>query len=217
MVDYVVIPAHNEEKNISNVIKEVKTFNLNIVVIDDGSKDKTYEEAKSQNVVVLRHKVNLGKGAALKTGCDYAYEMGAENIVVLDADGQHNPKEIPVFLDKLKSKDIVFGYRKGDESMPGILKFGNWFINQTLYRLYGMKVKDSQSGYRAFTSNTYKKIRWKATDYYMETEMLIKAGKKSLNYAQVPIETIYNDKYKGTTVLDGAKIVFSLFLWRVLR
>ncbi len=212
----VVIPAHNEEKNIRKVISKVKEFSYTIIVVDDGSTDETFNEAINQDVQVLKHEVNLGKGAALKTGCDYAYIHGAKNIVVIDSDGQHDPKHIPEFFNKLENNDIVFGFRQRNKEQPGMLKFGNWFINQTFQVLYGIDVKDSQSGYRGFTASSYKKIRWIASDYYMETEMLINTSKHKLTYDMIPIETIYSDKYKGTTVLDGVKIVVKLIGGRVL-
>jgi UDP-N-acetylglucosamine---dolichyl-phosphate N-acetylglucosaminyltransferase len=216
MKSVVVIPAYNEGARITDVIREVKKITKDIIVVDDGSKDNTYLYAKETGVTVLRHKVNLGKGAALKTGCDFATYKGTKQMVVLDADGQHEPKEIPKFLEALKDKDIVYGYRKGKKVMPFVLKFGNGFINNTLNRLFKVNIKDSQSGYRAFTSEAYKKIRWDSRDYYMETEMIIKAKKNKLSYAQIPIETIYGDRYKGTTVIDGAKIVLKIIGRRFL-
>ncbi len=212
---FAIIPAHNEEKYIGNVIRQTKKYADNVVVVDDGSRDRTAEEARESGAVVLKHLVNLGKGAALKTGCDYAVKSNAEIIVAIDADAQHNPKEIPKFIAAVKRHDVIIGYRKPNKSMPLILRFGNWFINKTITFLYGVKIKDSQCGYRAFTSEAYKKLRWKASDYSMESEMIAKIGKHGLSYAEVPIETIYSDRYKGTTILDGIKIVFNLLLWRL--
>lgn len=217
MSDFIVIPAYNEEKNITKVINKTKEFIQNIIVVDDGSKDHTSEQAKSCGVIVLKHKINLGKGAALKTGCDYAIQQGAERIIAMDSDGQHDPKEIPEFLAALENRDIVFGYRKRTQAMPFILKFGNGFINSTLQILYHIKIKDSQSGYRAFTAPAYQKIRWEASDYYLETEMITKASKHRLRYTQIPIETIYADRYKGTTVLDGVKIILKIVTARLLK
>jgi hypothetical protein len=90
-------------------------------------------------------------------------------------------------------------------------------ISKVIKFLYNVKIKDSQCGYRAFTAETYKKIRWRATDYSMESEMIANTGKYKLKYKEVPIETIYGDKYKGTTIVDGVKIVLNMFLWKVLR
>lgn len=229
---WVIIPAYNEEKNISRLIKETKKYCKNIVVVDDGSKDKTFETAKSQEskihedyqkskrflkkekVYVLKHVVNLGKGAAVITGSEFAIKKGAEILVYIDADLQHNPKEIPKFVEELRSVDVVFGIRRLNKNMPFILKFGNWFINKSTKYLYGIKLKDTQCGYRALTKDAYKKIKWKSNDYAMESEMIANIGKKHLRYKEIPIETIYSDKYKGTTIFDGIKIVINLFCWR---
>src|SRR3989338_4513612 len=214
---WVVMPAYNEEKRIKKVIRETIRYAENVVVVDDGSKDSTYDIAKKFNIAVLRHVVNLGKGAALKTGCDYAFKKGAGKIVVLDADAQHDPKEIPEFIKNLNKADIVFGYRQRNKDMPFVLKLGNWFIGLATRLLYGINLRDTQSGYRAFTAEAYKKIRWSACDYSMESEMITKAGKMHLSYKEIPIKTIYGDKYKGTTILDGIKIVLNLIWWRAAK
>lgn|SRR3989338_1966236 len=217
MENVVVIPAHNEEKNLAAVLQEVGKYTPHIIVVDDGSQDSTKEIAEQHHALVLKHPVNMGKGAALKTGCDYALEQGAKNIIVMDGDGQHEPKEIPKLLNALNGHDIVFTHRQQATSMPFVLKFGNWFINQTLKTLYGINVKDSQCGFRAFHAETYKKVRWSTRDYYMETEMIVNSGKHRLNYTEIPIETIYGDKYKGTTVVDGMIIVSKMLSWRLLK
>ena len=212
---FAVIPAYNEEKYISKIIKETKKYVDKVIVVDDGSKDKSVSMARRSKAVVLTHLVNLGKGAALKTGCDYAIKSNASLIIAIDADAQHDPKEIPSFLKGLKNHEIVLGYRKLNRKMPSVLKFGNWFINKTIRFLYDIKIRDSQCGYRAFTAKAYKKLRWKASDYSMESEMIAKMGKYKLSYAEIPIATIYSDRYKGTTVLDGIKIVFNLLIWKL--
>lgn len=217
MENFVVIPAYNEEKYIQQVIRRTKKYTPNVIIVDDGSQDNTSTIAENEGTIILRHATNLGKGAALKTGCDYACQKGAQNIIVIDADSQHNPERIPEFLENLKENEIVFGYRELSGNMPFVLRAGNWFINKITSFLYGLKLKDTQCGYRAFTANAYKKIRWNALDYCMESEMIAKAGKHNLKYRQVPIQTIYSDKYKGTTVVDGVKIVFRMFGWRLFR
>lgn len=214
---WIVVPAYNEAKNISNIIKQIQNYSKNIIIIDDGSSDNTSTIAEKSDVIVLKHIINLGKGAALKTGCDYALKNGAEKIVVLDADTQHDPKDIPRFMENLVDNDIVFGFRKRNKNMPKILAFGNWFINNVIKFLYGVRIIDSQSGYRAFTAKAYKKIRWQSNTYSMESEMIANVGKHKLKYAQIPIETIYGDKYKGTTIIDGVKIVRDMFIWRFLK
>ncbi len=159
----------------------------------------------------------MGKGAAINTGCDYAVKHGAEILILLDSDGQHEPNEIPIFLKSLKDADIVFGYRKRSKHMPLVLRYGNWFINKATKLLYHIDLKDTQCGYRAFTNKAYKKIKWRAGDYSMESEMIANTGKKRLKYKELPIKTIYSDKYKGTTILDGIKIVLNMFWWKLAR
>ena len=212
---FIIIAAYNEEKNISEVLKELKKNHENIIVVDDGSKDKTYETAKKEGVKTLKHVVNLGKGAAMKTGCDYAIQQNAKILVLVDADGQHKPKDVPKFIKALEKADIVFGHRSLDKNMPSILRFGNNFINNATKILFNIKIKDTQCGFRAMTKETYKKVRWTSTDYAMESEMIANAGKERLKYVEIPIETIYADKYKGTTVFDGVKIVLNMIKWKL--
>jgi len=214
---WAVIPAYNEESNIAKIIKKTKKYVDAVIVVDDGSRDKTKEVAEKANAVVLRHIVNLGKGAALKTGCDYAIKKGARFIIALDADAQHDPNDIPRFIEKLKKCDIVFSYRKLSRKMPLVLRFGNWFISIIVSSLYSIKLNDTQCGFRAFSKEAYKKIKWNAPDYSMESEMISRAGKQRLKYVQIPIETIYSDKYKGTTIVDGIKIVLSMIWWKLFN
>jgi glycosyltransferase involved in cell wall biosynthesis len=214
---WVIIPAYNEGRNLAEVIEKTKGYVKNIVVVDDGSRDNTYNKAKEKGVTVLRHIVNLGKGAALKTGCDYAVMKGAGKLIVMDADGQHDPAEIPNFLKTLEKNEVVFGFRKLDKNMPLLLKYGNWFISSSIRLLYKISLRDTQCGYRAFTAEAYKKIRWKVSDYSMESEMIANVGRSHLKYREIPIRTIYSDRYKGTTIIDGFKIVFNMILWKLRR
>ena len=214
---WVVIPSYNESKHISDVIKKTKKYTHNIIVVDDGSKDNTYDIAKRLGVYVLKNIVNMGKGAALKTGCDFAMKNKADIIIAMDADGQHNPDDIPRILEAINDKGIVFSYRRFTKQMPFILKIGNIFINKFINLLYGIELKDTQCGFRAFTAESYKKIRWSHSDYSMESEMIANAGKHHLEYTEIPIKTIYSNKYKGTTIIDGFKIVFNMILWRFTR
>ncbi len=214
---WAVIPAYNEEMSIADIVRKTRKYIDKVIVVDDGSKDRTKDIAEKAGAVVLRHIVNLGKGATLKTGCDYAAKKGANFIVVLDADAQHNPEDIPRFIEKLKKYDVVFSYRKPSSKMPFVLRFGNWFISRIARFLYKVDLIDTQSGYRAFTREAYKKIRWNASDYSMESEMISRAGKQRLKYVQIPISTVYSDRYKGTTIIDGIKIVMGMFWWRMFN
>ncbi len=213
---WIVLPGHNEEKNLAPVLHRVKRYADNVIFVDDGSTDSTYDVAVSSGVIVLKHISNLGKGGALRTGCDYALSQGAEKIIVMDSDGQHDPDEVSDFLKKLNSgADVVVGCRRLNGNMPFVMKIGNYGLFKIASLLFKVDIKDTQSGYRAFTSDAYKKIRWVSSDYSMESEMIARISKTGLSYTTVPIKTIYLDNYKGTTVINGIIITFNMALWKI--
>lgn len=212
----VIIPGFNEEEHIAAVVKEVLAQGFVPIVVDDGSLDETSTEAKSAGATVLRHVVNMGKGAAARTGCDYAFSKEkADVLVLIDADGQHRPSDIPRLLKHMKNRDIVFGFRVLDKNMPSVMRLGNWGITFLSRFLTGMNLRDTQSGFRIMTRDAYQKVRWSSNDYGMESEMIAKAAKHKLKFAQVRIDTIYLDNFKGTTVFDGFKIIFRMFKWKL--
>lgn len=214
--DWVIMPGYNEEKNIASAISDVLKFTKNLIVVDDGSSDKTEEISKKICNHVLRHKINLGKGAALKTGVEYAIKQGATRVAFIDSDGQHEAKELPRFFSQLESgNDIVFGYRKLNKKMPLTFRIGNFVLSFGIYFLFHIKLQDTQSGYRAMSLDAYKKIKWKATDYSVESEMIANAGKNKLKYSEIPISTIYHDVNKGTTVFNGIKIMLDMLKHRL--
>jgi hypothetical protein len=99
--------------------------------------------------------------------------------------------------------------------MPTVFRFGNLVINKMAELLYHIRLHDTQCGYRAFTAAAYKKIRWRSYDYSVESEMIARVGKRRLRYTQTPIKTVYQDRYKGTTIFDGIKIVIKMMWWKV--
>lgn len=214
-----IIPALNEFKQLSQVIRSVQPQVDMVIVVDDGSSEPLAEHLGNlEHVIVLRHIINLGKGAALKTGVEYAIEHGAEAVVFLDGDGQHDPAEVTTLLAPLKSNqaDIVFGVRPFHTSMPFVAKAGNMFLSKMLTILFGIGVSDTQSGYRAFRTAVYPQLRWESPRYSVETEMIVNAGKHHLRFVEVRISTIYLDQYRGTTVLDGIRIFLNMISWRIL-
>ncbi|MBI4739631.1 glycosyltransferase family 2 protein [Candidatus Woesearchaeota archaeon] len=220
MNPFIIIPAFNEEKHIGHVIRRIKAQGFsNIIVVDDGSQDKggCVKAAEDAGAVVLRHAINLGKGCALRTGCDFALRQGATHFILMDADGQHDPKELLRFTNALKTHDIVFGSRRYDRKMPFIMRFGNTFINSVAETLFGISLKDTQSGFRAMSANAYRKVRWNASDYSVESEMIANASAHQLRYKELMIENIYREKYKGTTIFDGIKIVSNMLWWKLAR
>jgi len=210
----IIIPAHNEEKSIKEVILGVKKYTNNIIIVDDGSKDNTYLLAKeaANDILVLRHEINLGKGAASKTGCEAALKLGAETIALMDGDLQHSPEDVMKLVEKLEKEnlDIIFGVRPINKEMPLLMFLGNKFLTRVCNFLSGIPLNDTQSGLKVFKASAYPKIAWQASDYSLETEIIIKTSKNNLKYAQLPIQTIYKDAYKGMTMFDGIKYFFNL-------
>jgi len=215
---WVVIPGFNEESRIGRVVELSRRHCDNILVIDDGSSDNTSKVSERAGAShVVRMPVNVGKGKVLRYGCDIAIKYGARILVIIDSDLQHEPSDIPRLLSALEGNDIVFTYRDFRGSMPFIFRFGNWFISKTAHLLFGIRLWDTQCGYRCFTGDAYKKIRWNSDRYSMDTEMIALAGKHKLKFTQIKIKTIYSDRRKGTNVLDGFKIVWNMIKWKMTK
>lgn len=216
---FIVVPAHNEGKRIVQVLRDLEKTKFPVVVIDDGSKDSTYKVAKKTKATVLQHRVNLGKGAAMKTGAEAAFLMGAEAIIFIDADGQHKAEDLPHFVKALKKNkfDIVFGSRNLDQETPLIRSLGNKFASFFINLLFGIHLSDLICGYRALTKKAYKKINWESVGYGVETEMAAKTGLLNLKHCEVPVQTLYYDKVKGVTILDALNIFFDVLKWRIIR
>ena len=214
---FVIIPAFNEQKYIDRVITKVKKYTDNIIVIDDGSSDNTFEIAKKLSPHALRHDLNLGKGAAMKTGCEYAFEhLDADAVIFVDSDDQHDPKHIPEFIDKLSNgNDLVFGVRKFSKNMPRFKIFANTFASLLIKWLFGKYIPDIPSGYKALSKKAYKKIQWNASDYGVELEIAVRTVKHKLPYTIVNIDTIYHDYDRGFTAIDAIKIAAKLVEWRI--
>ncbi|MGD9129818.1 MAG: glycosyltransferase family 2 protein [Candidatus Woesebacteria bacterium] len=213
---FIVIPALNEEKYLAKVLKDVSKFNRNIIYVDDGSTDQSVTIAKKFTHYILVHKINLGKGAALKTGCDYAFKyLKAENVIFVDADDQHHAEEIPLFVEALKNSKVVFGERAFDHNMPFIRILSNRLLSLAFLILFGRYIADIPSGYKAINKEAYKKLRWESTDYSVELEIAAKVAKYKIPFATVRISTIYHDFDRGMTFIDGLKTLFTLFNLRI--
>ena len=215
------MPAHNEARHIGSVVaglqSDVQGLPVTTIVVDDGSRDTTAHLARERGAKVITHAINLGKGAALKTGCDAAIALGCDVIVLMDADGQHRPRDLPAMVAPivLGQADLVLTRRLFSRQMPLTMRVGNWGLSNLFALLFGVTVNDTQSGLRAFTADAYRKLEWISTDYAVETEMLVRAARAHLRTIEVPIDTIYLDAFKGTTVADGMKIFINMIRWRV--
>jgi glycosyltransferase involved in cell wall biosynthesis len=217
---FIVIPAYNEEDRIKAVIENIKKTKCDfpIVVIDDGSKDNTGKVAKKLGLIVLEHKINLGKGAALRTGCDYAFKNGADAVILMDSDGQHKADDLVKFIGALnKGSEVVFGSRNYNNDVPLVRYLGNKFASVMVASFFRIYISDILCGFKAFTKKAYKKLRWGSSGYSVETEIAVLTGKNKLSFCQVPIATVYYDAVKGVTILDAVGTFFDLIYWRIKK
>src|SRR5579864_4227332 len=158
---FIVIPVYNESEVIIGIVKQIiKQGYRNLIVIDDGSTDDTYKKLKKEKIVLLRHVVNRGKGAAIKTGIEAAKILNADIIVTFDGDGQHNSKDINKLYKKIQlGYDVVLGYREFiKEKMPRLKILANTIANLFIWIFYGIWVRDSQSGFRVYTKKAFNSI-----------------------------------------------------------
>ncbi len=166
----ILIPGYNEEKMIGHVVSKARKVISDIIVVDDGSVDNTYQIAKSAGAIVIRHEVNKGKGAALKTGFQYALEHNYQAVITMDSDGQHDADDIPNFLNALnvRKADIIIGSRmKNISTMPAIRKVTNKLTSYISSLLMHQKVDDSQSGFRLITSDVLRSVKLESDRYDM--------------------------------------------------
>lgn len=182
-----VIPAYNEEGNIENTIKEVKEYISDIIIIDDGSTDRTYQIAK-KNARVIRLKQNKGKGNAIKIG----FKIGLKEkkaVVIIDADSEISPENIPNLIAGLRMNDIVIGVRKNMRSKKR--KIMNYIAARSVQFITGYKLEDVMCGFRAFNNNYLKKIKLKADGFETEIEQILEAYKNNLKIVKVNVQGAY--------------------------
>ena len=193
----VVLPAFNEEVSIGSIVLLTSPYCDNVIVVDDGSSDRTVRIARKAGAHVIVHEVNQGKGAALKTGFKAAADMGADIIVTMDSDGQHNPAEIPGLVAPIinGTAEMVNGSRylsHKDKNTPIYRRLGQTILDTATNRNSGLKITDSQSGFRAFAASTIDIFRFSARGMAIESEMLADAGKFGLRIREVDIGVRYD-------------------------
>ena len=223
-----LIPAYNEEKYIEGVIENSSKYGIDIIIIDDGSIDSTASivesliPAYSPYLKLIRHSKNLGKGQALITGFDYIKENNYSGVITLDADGQHDTKEIINFLEVIKKEDpdLIIGDRLGDtKGMPFIRLATNVFTSWIISKIAGKKVSDVQSGYRYLKTIALKKIKLKTKNFDTEPEIIFRAGWHDMKILNVPIKTIYHDDFVSYVnpvkdTIKFFKLVFNSLKWK---
>ena len=198
-----VIPAYNEEKTVGKIVAETRKYADKVVVVDDSSADKTAAEAKKHGAVVIRHKKNAGLGCSLRTGLAKALAVKGDIILTLDADGQHDPRYIRKFVEKInEGYDFVLGERQLYK-YPLKKKIGNFFLTHATNFISGTNLKDTESGFRAFRRGALKKLYLKAERYEIAVEIIFEAGRNNLRAANIPIGA--PPYVRGVGALDGLK------------
>ena len=221
---YIIIPAFNEESVIQDVIKEIQDAGYkNIIVIDDGSSDKTQEKAKNAGVIALRHKINRGKGAATKTGIEAAKLLKADIIVTMDGDGQHDPKDIEKLTEPIIQNhcDVVLGTRlKNTKGMPWYKIAANHVGNFFTWYLFGLWVTDSQSGFRAYSKDAAEVINTKGDRYEYDSEIIREIYIYKLKFKEVSITVRYTEYSMGKIhkqgFANGVKTLYKM-LWKLVH
>ena len=215
-----LIPAYNEESTIAEVLVKTKPFVDGIIVVNDGSTDRTAQIAQGQGAIVVSHVINRGLGAAIGTGFAAAKKLGADVVVTLDADGQHDANEIAKFVEAIEAgADVVIGSRMLTKSgMPLHRRVANIIGNFVTLILFGAWVTDSQSGFRAFTTYALGKIEVKTNRMEVSSELIAEARRHKLTLVEVPIKAIYTDYSlsKGQSFFVGLKTVLKLVVRRLM-
>lgn len=211
-----VLPAYNEEITMGSIIAKCKKYTDNVIVVDDGSTDSTYEISQACGATVIKNAQNLGKGAAIKTAFSHIKTLDIDIIAILDADGQHNPDDIPkiVFPILNKEADMVIGSRfvnkEQYEDVPKQRRFGNKVLAFVSNMGEEIKITDTQSGFRAFSKKSIEIFKFDQKGMSIESEMLEDAKNAKLTIKEVPIGCKYGELdtstegsvYHGFSVLN---------------
>lgn len=215
---WVVIPLYNEATVIADVVQGLLSEFPNVVCIDDGSRDGSGEIARRAGARVVTHPINLGQGAALQTGFDYALERGARFVVTFDADGQHRVEDATAMLQRARAEDlaIVFGSRfLDDRTNPGILKK---IVLKTAVAVTNLttrtRLTDAHNGLRVIRADALSAIKLRQDRMAHGTEIVVQLGRTGLPYAEHPVEVIYSEysKAKGQSLLNSVNILVDLII-----
>ncbi len=217
-----VIPAFNCETTIKPVVERLRLRVREVVVVDDGSTDQTARVAAASGATVVCLSRNMGKGAALRRGLEVALRTGPRLIALLDADGQHDPEDLPALLEvyEREGSPLVVGCRLGNRAaIPAVRFWTNYIGTRILSWMTGQELLDSQSGYRLLEAKLAEVLSLEASGYAIETEMLIRAAALGVQIGHAPIRTIY--PVAGTShfrpLEDTVRIAWEAIVCKVFR
>ncbi len=194
----VIIPTYNNSSTLKNLIDEVLAFTTNVIVVNDGSTDRTREILRQYTEIKkLDYTPNVGKGWALRKGIALAIESGFDHAITIDSDGQHFAKDLPKFINKVEmgGQSLIIGARNMDQSsVPGKSSFGNKFSNFWFWIETGIRLPDTQSGYRLYPLCLMKGMTFFTKKYEFEIEVIVRAAWKNIKIESVPISVYYAPK-----------------------
>jgi polyprenyl-phospho-N-acetylgalactosaminyl synthase len=214
----VIIPAYNEALKIFHIVRQVKSCGCDVVVVDDGSSDKTSQEATRAGAIVLPHFINRGYGAALETGNQWALRRNYDIIVHFDGDGQHNANEIKRMIAPIEKgeADVVIGSRflSNHETLPIIRKILIKFAVLFTWIFSSIKLTDAHNGFRAFSGRALKVIQCKQDGMSYASEVIDQIAEHNLKIVEVPVTIQYTDYSKSKGESNIKKVLLGLrFLW----
>ncbi len=222
----IVIPAFNEAKVIGKVLAALPKSlpgisRISVLVVNDGSSDDTAKIAANYGAIVVSHIINRGAGAATRTGMEYARKHNLDLMITFDADGQHDPDDMPKLVEPIiaKQADLIIGSRlKKSQKMPTDRYVINWLANFTTLVFFGVFSTDSQSGLKAFSKKAIEKIDILSDRMEFSSEILLEAKRNSLVTIEVPVNAIYTpySKMKGQKNTNAIPVLFRILV-KLLR
>ncbi|MFA5116433.1 MAG: glycosyltransferase family 2 protein [Candidatus Omnitrophota bacterium] len=214
-----IIPVYNESKAIGELVTEVRKQNIDVLVIDDGSKDNSADIARNNGAIVLKNITNQGKGASLLQGLNYVLNNNFDAAILMDGDGQHLPQDIPAFIQKSRENGaaLVLGNRMQDtRNMPPVRYLTNTTMSWLISKITGKNIPDSQCGFRFITKDLIEKLKFTTRHYETESEMIIQAAQAGYKIDSIAVKTVYRgEKSQINPILDTLR--FFLFIIRHIR
>jgi len=217
-----VIPAFNEEERVADVVRNVLPHVSKVIVADDGSTDRTAEVARQAGAQVVSHLENCGAGAATMTGIKTARRLNPDVVITLDADGQHNPDDIPALIRPIEERhvDAVFANRFGQRNrIPMIRRIFNGLGNIVTFCVTGKWMADSQCGFKAFGPRAIEQLDIRMSGFEFCTEIVREAAQHRWRIVQVPTKVLYSEYTlaKGQSFANGVKTALKILLRSFLR
>jgi glycosyltransferase involved in cell wall biosynthesis len=221
MIVHALIPAYNEEETVADVVSGLASIVDAVTVVDDGSTDRTVDRAQAAGAATIRHAVQRGKGAAVRTGLEAILPTDCTHVLLIDADLQHRPEESSRLIDAARATgaELVIGERQFDrESMPPSRYHTNRIGSRALSSFVGVPVADTQCGFRLFAADALRGLRLRARGYEIETEMLVKVRRRGGRIASAPVSAVYNGRpSRLRPIRDTTKTCFLAVYYRFLE